>query len=149
MGCSSVFQHKLILMFEIDVGVEMARSAASSPSSQVTLRNDKPLPTLRSKPLDGVSHDAESQGQRQDTAPEGAEMSSIEQIAAPVTSSLSSCSDGNKVHNVFGASTRTGPRQQAYPCEPCESRELKCDGVRPMCDNCEMDGRRCYYEYEM
>ena len=128
--------------------VEMARSIYP-PSSQVTPKHGRPPSTLRANHHDGVSCNAESQLQRQNTAPEKAETPSIEQIAASVTSSPNLQSDSDRVRNIYGASTRAGTRQQAYPCEPCESRELKCDGVRPMCDNCEINGRRCYYEYEM
>lgn len=47
---------------------------------------------------------------------------------------------------VQGASTSAGRKQKAYSCEECECRKLKCDGVRPMCDNCAASGRRCVYD---
>lgn len=50
------------------------------------------------------------------------------------------------IQGVGGASTYEGIKQNSYPCEPCERRQLKCDGVRPMCGNCEFTGRRCVYD---
>ena len=49
------------------------------------------------------------------------------------------------VQGVGGASTSAGTKQNAYACEPCECRKLKCDGERPTCGNCGFSGRKCVY----
>ncbi len=107
-------------------------------SSRGTLNDDREKST------------AELLDQHQDVAESDSDISeptSTEQQAA--TSSTSTpCprSSSNKVHDICAASTQAGMKNNVVACAPCECRELRCDGVRPMCNQCEMSGRRCSYE---
>jgi hypothetical protein len=39
-----------------------------------------------------------------------------------------------------------GRRRSARACEPCRQRKIKCDGVRPLCGQCEYNSHTCSYE---
>lgn len=119
-------------------------------SSQATSNNDKAKLVSRNDHQDRGSLIAGLLNQHKDVAqsnPNISESTSIEQVATSTPSTPSSRSDDNGVQDVCGASTCAGIKQNAYPCEPCEARKLTCDGVRPMCNNCETAGRRCSYEH--
>lgn len=119
----------------------------TSTSSQSSLNNDKPQLASRNDHRDrrcliaGLQHKDVAQSDRNIPEPP-----SIEQVATSRTSTPSPRSDDNRVQDVCGASTCAGIKRNTYPCEPCEARKLTCDGVRPMCNNCETNGRRCSYE---
>ena len=127
--------------------IEMSQSNTLS-SSQSISNHDSPQLASRNNRSDRNSPTAELPDQHNDTAPGDADTSqstSTEQLAASTTSTPSPGSDYNKPHDAYGASTYAGIKTRVSPCEPCECRELRCDGVRPMCNNCATDGRRCSY----
>ena len=43
------------------------------------------------------------------------------------------------------ASSDSGPRPAALACAACRSRHLKCDGGRPVCRRCAVEGSECHY----
>ena len=128
--------------------IEMS-SSNTFTSSQATLNNEKPQVGSKNDHRDWKSPTAGLQNQHKDATQSEAKVSepeSIEQVATPRTSTSGPSLDNDKVHDVCRASTAAGTKQSVYACEPCECRKLRCDGMRPMCNNCEMNGRRCFYE---
>ena len=119
------------------------------PSRQGTLDNGNPQAVSRNDHSDRKPPTAEVLSQHQDVAQSDtkvAEPTSIEHVATSGTSTPGLPCDDNRVQDLRKTSTSAGIKQNLYPCEPCEGRELKCDGVRPMCNNCGASGRRCVYE---
>lgn len=118
-------------------------------SSRDTLDNDK----LQLASRDGCSgretSTAEVLDQHKDVAESDSgiyEPTSREQAATSSTSTPSPRSTSNKAHDICAVSTHAGMKNNVVACAPCECREIRCDGVRPMCNQCEMNGRRCSYE---
>lgn len=79
------------------------------------------------------------------TDPHTSQSTPTEQMTASRISTSSPRSDNSKDNDGREASEYPGINQNVYACEPCEYREIRCDGVRPMCNNCEEEGRRCVY----
>ena len=120
------------------------------PSSQGALDDHKPPLASRTDHGDHESANVVLRNQHKDITQndlDNSQPTSMGQTATSRTSTPSPRSDKNKVDDVCGASTCVGIKQTVCSCEPCETRDLKCDGVRPMCNNCEINGRRCFYEY--
>ena len=46
---------------------------------------------------------------------------------------------------IMPAHPDTGPRPAALACAQCRSRHLKCDGGRPACRRCSLEGSECHY----
>lgn len=129
--------------------IEMSQSN-NSTSSQGALNNDKVLPAPRKDSSDWTSSTTEVLDQHREVAPNDAKISeptSIEQVATSERPLLNPSLDDNNVHDLSGTSTLAGTKETAYLCEPCGFKEPRCDGARPMCNNCAMNGRRCFYEY--
>lgn len=118
------------------------------PSSQGILNNDKRPLTSKTDHDDRASPNAEKINPHKDNKEkkQHSQSASKEDKAATTGPTPSPRSKNEKRHNVSEASTFAGTKQSVCPCEPCEWRQLKCDGVRPMCNNCGMNGRRCSYE---
>lgn len=143
--------HQLSIHTEINLYkrfVDMSQTK-NVPSSQGILNNDKRTLTSKADHNDQASSNAEKPNQHKDTEQkswQNPQSTSKEDSAATTGLTPGPRSKKEKTHNVGEASTFAGTKQSACPCEPCECRELKCDGVRPMCNNCGMNGRRCSYE---
>ncbi len=126
----------------------MSQSTTFHPSSQGILDNDKPSLILRTDHRDRAFPSAELRNQNENLTQSTSvsfQSPSTGKIATLEFSTPSPCSNVTEVDDKQ-ASTRTGIKQSVYPCEPCDSMELRCDGVRPMCNVCDFEGRRCYYE---
>lgn len=122
----------------------------NSTSSQGALNNDKVLLAPRKDSSDWTSSTTEMLDQHRDVAQNDAKVSeptSTEQVATSRKSLLSPSLDDKNVHNISGISTSAGTKETAYPCEPCGFKEPRCDGARPICNNCAMNGRRFFYEH--
>ncbi|KAG5720610.1 hypothetical protein E4T56_gene4541 [Termitomyces sp. T112] len=48
-------------------------------------------------------------------------------------------------HNGQGYSSDRTPRRTPMACQFCRGRKLKCDGLRPLCSNCNKRGCPCVY----
>ena len=135
-----------LICFESLVDMSQTKNV---PSSQGILNNDKRSLTSKADHDDKASTNAEKPNQHKDTEQrnrQNPQSTSKEAAAATTGLTPSPRSKKEKTHNASEASTFAGTKQSVCPCEPCECRELKCDGVRPMCNNCGMNGRRCSYE---
>ena len=127
--------------------VDMSQSNPSQ-SNQNNRKDIKSPVTSKSDHSDQASSNAGKAKQTKDTAkgnPEQPQSPSTKTSTATkaVTPGLHSNSD--KVGSAGGAPASGGIKFTSYPCGPCEWRELDCDGVRPICNNCEWNGRRCSY----
>lgn len=115
------------------------------PSSLGTLKDDEPEQASRDDRSDRKPPNAEVLEQHKDMAqndPETSQSTAIEQKTASKPSTPSPGSDNNKVHEV---STQPEIKQIVFPCVPCVSWDIACDGVRPKCYECAWRGRRCSF----
>ena len=122
---------------------------ASGARQSSILSNVKLPPASRNGCSDRETSTAELLDQQQVVAISDSDISeptSTEQAATSSTSTPSPRFTSNKAHDIYAASTHAGIKKNVVACAPCECRALICDGVRPMCDQCEMNGRRCFYE---
>ena len=97
---------------------------------------------------DGASSNAEKEKQKEDTAQKDPEKwaptSTTEKSTGTVPSTPSLSSNNNdRVYGADGADAFDAIMQMSYPCGPCKRGEFPCNGVYPMCSNCEWDARRC------
>ena len=81
----------------------------------------------------------------------GSRRLSDEGALSTATPSLAGVSDAEggrepKRRRVAGSVIQPGriPRRKAA-CQQCRARKVKCDNVRPMCGNCQLDGSGCIY----
>lgn len=128
--------------------VDMSQSNPSQ-SNQSIPKNVKSPVTSKSDHSDQASSNAGKAKQTKDTA-----KGNPEQPQSPLTKTSTATkaatpglhSNSNKVGSAGGASASDEIKNTSRPCGPCECRELQCDGVRPICNYCESNGRRCSYD---
>lgn len=131
--------------------IRSKRPVDMSQSNQSIPKNIEPAVASKSDHDDQASSSsAEKVKQDKDTAKD-----SPERPQSPSTKKNSTAtkavtpglgSNTNRVYGAGGASASDEIKYTSHPCGPCQWRELQCDGVHPMCNNCEWNGRRCDYD---